>query len=198
MVGEPAKRLARRVMRRPLEKAGMVGLAAVAAGATALVLLLCASAASLRCSAAVDYALAAPRKLWSGGVSVAAEASPTERAARVVGGAAAAAGEECDLFDGKWVWDDSYPLYESRDCPFLDPGFRCSENGRPDASYAKWRWQPSRCDLPRLVGSSSLVIIARLVDTTRYESNPLRSVLGFGMGGSGLRYESTPICSFAK
>jgi hypothetical protein len=59
--------------------------------------------------------------------------------------------EECDLFDGKWVWDDAYPLYDSRDCPFLDPGFRCSENGRPDASYSKWRWQPSRCDLARLV-----------------------------------------------
>ncbi|KAM0841488.1 hypothetical protein ACQ4PT_058985 [Festuca glaucescens] len=151
MVGEPAKRLARRVMRRPLEKGGVAGLAAAAA--VALVLLVCA--ASLRCSVAVDYALAAPRKLWSGGVSIAAEASPSERAARGGGVPAAAAaaapvvGEECDLFDGKWVWDDSYPLYESRDCPFLDPGFRCSENGRPDASYSKWRWQPSRCDLAR-------------------------------------------------
>uniref|UniRef100_A0ACD5YC53 Uncharacterized protein n=1 Tax=Avena sativa TaxID=4498 RepID=A0ACD5YC53_AVESA len=152
MVGEPAKRLARRVMRRPLEKAGMVGLVAVAAAAVALVLLVCA--ASLRCSTAFDYALAAPRKLWSGGVSIAAEASPSERA-RVNGTAAAApppppaVGEECDLFDGTWFWDDSYPLYDSRECPFLDPGFRCSENGRPDASYSKWRWQPSRCDLLR-------------------------------------------------
>uniref|UniRef100_A0ACD5XYV1 Uncharacterized protein n=1 Tax=Avena sativa TaxID=4498 RepID=A0ACD5XYV1_AVESA len=149
MVGEPAKRLARRMMRRPLEKAGMVGLVAVATAAVALVLLVCA--ASLRCSTAFDYALAAPRKLWSGGVSIAAEASPSERA-RVNGAAAPAppvAGEECDLFDGKWVWDDSYPLYDSRECPFLDRGFRCSYNGRPDASYSKWRWQPSRCDLLR-------------------------------------------------
>ncbi|KAK1628827.1 hypothetical protein QYE76_003142 [Lolium multiflorum] len=150
MVGEPAKRLARRVMRRPLEKGGAAGLAAAA---VALVLLVCA--ASLRCSVAVDYALAAPRKLWSGGVSIAAEASPSDKPARGGGVPAAAAvpvvreEKECDLFDGKWVWDDAYPLYDSRDCPFLDPGFRCSENGRPDASYSKWRWQPSRCDLAR-------------------------------------------------
>ncbi|KAF7057969.1 hypothetical protein CFC21_065118 [Triticum aestivum] len=155
MVGSPTKRLARRVMRRPLEKAGMVGLAVVATATAALLLLVCA--ASLRCSAAVDYALAAPRRLWSGGVSIAAEASPSpsaERGSGAVKKAAAAAaamvvGEECDLFDGSWVWDDTYPLYESKDCPFLDVGFRCSENGRPDASYVKWRWQPSRCDLPR-------------------------------------------------
>ncbi|XP_020150501.1 protein trichome birefringence-like 11 [Aegilops tauschii subsp. strangulata] len=155
MVGSPTKRLARRVMRRPLEKAGMVGLAVVATATAALLLLVCA--ASLRCSAAVDYALAAPRRLWSGGVSIAAEASPSPSAVRGSGAvkkaaAAAAAmvvGEECDLFDGSWVWDDTYPLYESKDCPFLDVGFRCSENGRPDASYVKWRWQPSRCDLPR-------------------------------------------------
>ncbi|XP_022138760.1 protein trichome birefringence-like 11 [Momordica charantia] len=55
----------------------------------------------------------------------------------------------CDLFDGDWVWDDSYPLYESKNCPFVDQGFRCSENGRPDLFYTKWRWQPRICNLPR-------------------------------------------------
>lgn len=72
---------------------------------------------------------ASPKKLWSPSAVV----------------------EECDFFDGKWVWDDKYPLYESKDCPFVDSGFRCSENGRPDTAYTKWRWQPSRCDLPRSV-----------------------------------------------
>ncbi|KAG6575010.1 Protein trichome birefringence-like 11, partial [Cucurbita argyrosperma subsp. sororia] len=58
-------------------------------------------------------------------------------------------GFECDLFDGDWVWDDSYPLYESKNCPFVDQGFRCSENGRPDLFYTKWKWQPKFCNLPR-------------------------------------------------
>ncbi|XXG80782.1 hypothetical protein AAC387_Pa09g1562 [Persea americana] len=56
---------------------------------------------------------------------------------------------ECDLFEGEWVWDESYPLYHSRDCEFLDDGFRCSENGRNDSFYMKWRWQPKSCNLPR-------------------------------------------------
>ncbi|KAL2229872.1 UNVERIFIED_CONTAM: Protein trichome birefringence-like 11 [Sesamum indicum] len=55
----------------------------------------------------------------------------------------------CDVFDGDWVWDESYPLYQSKDCRFLDEGFRCSENGRPDLFYTKWRWQPRECNLPR-------------------------------------------------
>ncbi|KAK4478038.1 hypothetical protein RD792_017303 [Penstemon davidsonii] len=45
----------------------------------------------------------------------------------------------CDLFDGGWVWDGSYPLSPSRDCGFLDDGFRCYENGRPGYFYTKWR-----------------------------------------------------------
>lgn len=58
-------------------------------------------------------------------------------------------GDNCDVFDGNWVWDETYPLYHSSNCSFLDQGFRCSENGRPDAFYTKWRWQPKDCDLPR-------------------------------------------------
>ncbi|MED6219719.1 Protein trichome birefringence-like 11 [Stylosanthes scabra] len=58
-------------------------------------------------------------------------------------------GGGCDLFDGNWVWDETYPLYHSKDCSFLDKGFRCSENGRQDLFYTKWRWQPKGCNLPR-------------------------------------------------
>ncbi|KAE8714579.1 Protein trichome birefringence-like 11 [Hibiscus syriacus] len=65
-------------------------------------------------------------------------------------------GQGCDVFDGDWVWDESYPLYESRDCSFLDEGFRCTENGRPDLFYTKWRWQPKHCNLPRFDGKVML------------------------------------------
>ncbi|KAH9619091.1 hypothetical protein KSS87_017637 [Heliosperma pusillum] len=57
--------------------------------------------------------------------------------------------EECDYYEGKWVWDETYPLYDSKDCSFSDGGFRCLQNGRPDHSYTKWRWQPNKCDMPR-------------------------------------------------
>ncbi|XP_015892116.2 protein trichome birefringence-like 10 isoform X1 [Ziziphus jujuba] len=58
-------------------------------------------------------------------------------------------GDECDVFDGNWVWDETYPLYQSQNCSIMDQGFRCSESGRPDAFYTKWRWQPKACNLPR-------------------------------------------------
>ncbi|XP_071716299.1 protein trichome birefringence-like 10 [Rutidosis leptorrhynchoides] len=65
-------------------------------------------------------------------------------------------GEECNIFDGNWVWDESYPLYESKDCLLLDDGFRCTENGRLDSFYTKWRWQPKDCNLPRFNAKTML------------------------------------------
>ncbi|KAI9181675.1 hypothetical protein LWI28_017416 [Acer negundo] len=65
-------------------------------------------------------------------------------------------GEGCNAFDGNWVWDEKYPLYQSTDCPFLDQGFRCLENGRPDSFFTKWRWQPKHCNLPRFNATNML------------------------------------------
>ncbi|KAI3775193.1 hypothetical protein L1987_49762 [Smallanthus sonchifolius] len=65
-------------------------------------------------------------------------------------------GDGCDVFDGDWLWDERYPLYESKGCRFLDEGFRCSENGRRDLLYTKWRWQPKECNLPRFNGTRML------------------------------------------
>lgn len=74
-------------------------------------------------------------------------------------------GGGCDLFEGKWVWDESYPLYQSKDCSFLDEGFRCSENGRRDLFYTKWKWQPKDCNLPRLGRYVCLVLASWLFST---------------------------------
>ncbi|KAF3785905.1 trichome birefringence-like 11 protein [Nymphaea thermarum] len=62
-----------------------------------------------------------------------------------------------EVFTGSWVWDESYPLYRSVTCRFLDEGFRCSENHRPDDFYTKWPWQPNSCNLLRFPLSPPLI-----------------------------------------
>ncbi|KAJ4705323.1 Protein trichome birefringence-like [Melia azedarach] len=65
--------------------------------------------------------------------------------------------EVCDYSSGRWVRDENYPLRSYKEsCPFLDPGFRCRENGRKDDEYLKWRWQPEGCDLPRFSATDLL------------------------------------------
>ncbi|CAN0902174.1 Protein PMR5 [Linum grandiflorum] len=58
----------------------------------------------------------------------------------------------CALFEGSWVRDDSYPLYSSSTCSFIDRNFNCEYYGRPDFTYPKYRWQPLSCELPRFDG----------------------------------------------
>ncbi|KAH7525175.1 hypothetical protein FEM48_Zijuj06G0197200 [Ziziphus jujuba var. spinosa] len=57
--------------------------------------------------------------------------------------------EKCNLFQGKWIPDENYPLYNASDCPFAERGFNCFANGRRDRGYSKWRWKPKDCDIPR-------------------------------------------------
>ncbi|KAJ6304021.1 hypothetical protein OIU77_017823 [Salix suchowensis] len=56
----------------------------------------------------------------------------------------------CNFFDGKWVKDDSYPLYKPGSCSLIDEQFNCILNGRPDKDYQKYKWKPKGCTLPRL------------------------------------------------
>ncbi|KAL4352665.1 hypothetical protein GQ457_06G010900 [Hibiscus cannabinus] len=65
----------------------------------------------------------------------------------------------CDLFDGKWVKDDSYPLYKPGSCSFIDEQFSCFANGRPDNHYEKLKWKPNGCILPRLNGGHMLELL---------------------------------------
>ncbi|KAL8159471.1 hypothetical protein V2J09_001008 [Rumex salicifolius] len=65
----------------------------------------------------------------------------------------------CDLFDGKWIRDDSYPLYAHGSCPHIDESMNCFLNGRPDNGYERYRWQPNQCNIPRLKGKHMLELL---------------------------------------
>ncbi|XP_020215473.1 protein trichome birefringence [Cajanus cajan] len=66
---------------------------------------------------------------------------------------------KCDFFDGEWVKDDSYPLYEPGSCNLIDEQFDCIQNGRPDKEYLKYKWKPNGCSLPRLDGHRMLDLL---------------------------------------
>ncbi|KAL6574070.1 Protein trichome birefringence-like 38 [Orobanche hederae] len=63
-----------------------------------------------------------------------------------------AASSSCNLYRGKWVYDSSYPLYSSSNCPFIDDEFDCTNSGRPDTEYLRYAWSPDSCSLPRFDG----------------------------------------------
>ncbi|TKY50599.1 trichome birefringence [Spatholobus suberectus] len=66
---------------------------------------------------------------------------------------------DCDMYDGSWVSDESYPLYSAGSCPYIDEPFNCFLNGRSDNMYEKYRWQPKNCNMPRLKGNDMLEIL---------------------------------------
>ncbi|KAF3679462.1 Protein trichome birefringence-like 6 [Capsicum annuum] len=86
--------------------------------------------------------------------------------------------KECDIPNGKWVFDESYPLYTNASCPYIDEGFSCESNGRLDKNYMKWRWQPQDCDIPRfnatqmleLIRGKRLVFVGDSINRNQWES----------------------------
>ncbi|KAI8011352.1 Protein trichome birefringence-like 42 [Camellia lanceoleosa] len=56
----------------------------------------------------------------------------------------------CNLFQGSWVFDNTYPLYDASNCPFVSSDWNC--HARPGKDYLKYRWKPDGCDLPSFNG----------------------------------------------
>ncbi|KAJ3672265.1 hypothetical protein LUZ60_006986 [Juncus effusus] len=86
--------------------------------------------------------------------------------------------EQCDFYDGKWVFDESYPLYKSKSCPYIDEGFSCEANGKINNDYMKWRWKPNHCDIPRfdpvkmleMIKGKRLVFVGDSINRNQWES----------------------------
>ncbi|XP_044455542.1 protein trichome birefringence-like 11 [Triticum aestivum] len=126
------------------------------------------SAASLLLAATLSSGFGAAR-LSAGEVSVVVRASTgavvvtTDGDAAVDNGRGHCGDADHDgmLTDGEWVREEAgvAPLYDSRECPFVDVGFRCRENGRPDDGYARWRWRPRHCELPRFDAEKLLEVL---------------------------------------
>ncbi|KAJ4830782.1 hypothetical protein Tsubulata_031162 [Turnera subulata] len=93
-------------------------------------------------------------------------------------GSASSRLKNCDLYMGKWVRDESYPIYKPGSCPFVDEAFDCQNNGRKDSDYLKWRWKPDGCDLPRFNGTDllrrlrgkRLMLVGDSMNRNQYES----------------------------
>ncbi|KAH6764186.1 TRICHOME BIREFRINGENCE-LIKE 42 [Perilla frutescens var. hirtella] len=58
----------------------------------------------------------------------------------------------CDVYKGSWVLDESYPLYDASNCPFIAAALNCQKQGRPDTMYLHYTWKPTHCDIPRFDG----------------------------------------------
>lgn len=101
----------------------------------------------------------------------------------------------CDIFDGKWVVDNSYPLYNASECPFVEKGFNCLANGRTNDDYLKWRWKPRNCELPRfnvyhmleILRNKRIVFVGDSMSRTQWES--LICLLMTGVQDKGSVYE---------
>ncbi|CAN6543551.1 hypothetical protein ACFX13_034765 [Malus domestica] len=86
--------------------------------------------------------------------------------------------DKCDVFEGRWIQDESYPLYNASECPFAEIGFNCFANGRKDRGYAKWRWKPKNCDIPRFdvravlekLRGKRIVFVGDSLSRTQWES----------------------------
>lgn len=103
--------------------------------------------------------------------------------------------KECDLYNGTWVEDGDYPIYEPGSCPYVDEAYDCKINGRNDTRYTKWRWKPHGCDLPRFsakdflarLKGKQLMLVGDSMNRNQFES--ILCVLREGLDNKSKMYE---------
>ncbi|XP_072966133.1 protein YLS7-like [Typha angustifolia] len=86
-------------------------------------------------------------------------ATTSPRSSALSGGSEKVNQGSCDLYQGKWVYDPSGPLYTNDTCPIITQMQNCQGNGRPDKEYENYRWKPEECNLPRFDGRKFLELM---------------------------------------
>ncbi|KAL5818839.1 hypothetical protein ACOSQ3_022777 [Xanthoceras sorbifolium] len=71
--------------------------------------------------------------------------------------------EACDYAKGRWVINNSKPLYSPLWCKHLSKMWSCKQTHRTDFSYEKYRWQPMNCEIPQF---DRLAFLTRMQDKT--------------------------------
>ncbi|KAI3467553.1 hypothetical protein Pfo_024216 [Paulownia fortunei] len=112
--------------------------------------------------------------------------------------------KNCDIFNGRWVRDDTKPYYPPGSCPYIDRDFDCQSNGRTDTEFVKWRWQPYDCDIPRFnttdflerLRGKNLVFVGDSLNRNMWES--LVCVLRHGVKDKNRVYEISGRHEFKK
>lgn len=112
--------------------------------------------------------------------------------------------KNCDIFNGRWVRDDTKPYYPAGSCPYIDRDFDCHLNSRPDSEYVKWRWQPFDCDIPRFnvtdflerLRGKKLVFVGDSLNRNMWES--LVCILRHGVADKTKVYEISGKHEFKK
>ncbi|KAK9735505.1 hypothetical protein RND81_04G209600 [Saponaria officinalis] len=86
-----------------------------------------------------------------------AEPVAEESSATVDMSSASSESEACNYAKGRWVIDNSRPLYSGFKCKqWLSEMWACRLTQRPDFGYEAYRWQPKDCDMPEFERSAFL------------------------------------------
>ncbi|XP_011078115.1 protein trichome birefringence-like 14 isoform X1 [Sesamum indicum] len=65
--------------------------------------------------------------------------------------------KDCNYAQGKWVFDDNWPLYSGYGCKqWLSPMWACRLTQRTDFEYERLRWQPRDCKMEHFTGRKFL------------------------------------------